>query len=108
MISRTARCACARVSLVGLGREWQVVHRTREYVTAISLIVAGFGVTVVPATLLGFGSDAVAYRPPRPLPEIRSELFIVPRPDASSPAVANILALADERTAGPCSSGFNR
>ncbi len=72
----------------------RIVQRTPEFVTAINLVVAGFGLAVVPEVLRGLRS-AVSYVPLRAETTPVTELYVVSRHDARSRVVRNFHALAD-------------
>jgi DNA-binding transcriptional LysR family regulator len=77
------------------GKAPRIVQETPGYVMAINLVAAGFGLTIVPATLTGLRPSAVTYRPWRPSAR-KSQLLIVVRQGEISPIAANFVALATE------------
>lgn len=58
-----------------------------------SLIAAGFGVALVPASISRFTTDAIAFRPIRPSPP-SADVFLVFRKDETSMVVHNFIKLA--------------
>ncbi len=80
--------------LAALGHRLRLVQRTPEYVTAINLVAAGFGLALVPEVLSGLRSEAVVYRPLRAPQPLTTQLFVVSRREDRSPVVGNFRALA--------------
>lgn len=71
----------------------RVVQKTGEVQTAISLISAGIGVAIVPASVQHLRREGVVYRPfTDPAPT--SELSMVYLPDDPSPILPHFLAIA--------------
>lgn len=73
----------------------RVVQETAEIHTAISLVAAGLGVTLVPASVQSAHREGIAYRPfdePQPL----TELAIAHRAGDSSPVLTAFLETARE------------
>ena len=69
-----------------------VVQEVREMQTALSLVAAGFGVALLPASVRHLHRDGVVYRPLlEPAP--RTELAVVSRSDDPSPVLQNFLAI---------------
>ena len=69
-----------------------VVQEVREMQTALSLVAAGFGVALLPASVRHLHRDGVVYRPlAEPAP--RTELAVVSRSDDPSPVLQNFLAI---------------
>lgn len=74
------------------GFEPRVVQKTGEMPTAISLVDAGIGVAVVPASVQNLRRDGVVYRPISPSSSI--PLAIGYRVDDSSPVLGRFLEIA--------------
>ena len=86
--AQVVRAACE-----GAGFAPRVVQEVREMQTALSLVAAGFGVALLPASVMHLHRDGVVYRPlEEPAP--RTELAVVSRSDDPSPALRNFLAVA--------------
>jgi DNA-binding transcriptional LysR family regulator len=74
----------------------RVVQEVREMQTAISLVAAGLGIALLPASVQHLHRDGVVYRPlPEPAP--RTELAIVSRKEDASPALQNFLGIVREQ-----------
>ena len=74
----------------------QVVQEVREMQTALSLVAAGFGIALLPASVRHLHRDGVVYRPlSEPAP--RTELAVVSRADDPSPVLQNFLAIVREQ-----------
>ena len=74
----------------------RVVQEVREMQTAISLVAAGLGIALLPASVRHLHRDGVAYcalREPAP----RTELAVVSRQDDPSPVLQNFLAVVREQ-----------
>ena len=69
-----------------------VVQEVREMQTALSLVAAGFGVALLPASVRHLHRDGVVYRPLKE-PAPRTELAVVSRLDDPSPTLQNFLAI---------------
>ena len=70
----------------------RVRQEVREMQTALSLVAAGFGVALLPASVRHLRRDGVVYRPlEEPAP--RTELSVVSRADDPSPVLQNFLAI---------------
>ena len=81
-----------RQACEGTGFMPHVVQEVREMQTAISLVAAGFGIALLPASVQHLHRDGVEYRPlTEPAP--RTELAVVSRLDDPSPALQNFLAI---------------
>ncbi len=81
-----------RVACESAGFTPRVVQEVREMQTALSLVAAGFGVALLPASVRHLHRDGVAYRPlEEPAP--RTELAVVSRVDDFSPTLQNFLAI---------------
>ncbi len=73
-----------------------VVQEVREMQTALSLIAAGFGIALLPASVKHLHRDGVVYRSlDEPAP--RTELAVVSRLDDPSPALENFLAIVQRQ-----------
>ena len=70
----------------------RVVQEVREMQTAISLVAAGFGIALLPASVQHLHRDGVVYRPLSD-PAPRTELAVVSRLDDPSPVLQNFLAI---------------
>ncbi len=69
----------------------RVTQEVREMQTALSLVAAGFGAALLPASVQHLRRDGVVYRPlAEPAP--RTELAVVSRTDDPSPVLQNFLA----------------
>jgi len=83
--------ACAKAGFVP-----RVAQQTQEMQTAVSLVAAGMGVTLVPASVRSLRRDGVVYRPiaePAPV----SELSAVYRRGDASPVLGVFLRILRER-----------
>ena len=81
-----------RLACEGAGFTPVVVQEVREMQTALSLVAAGFGIALLPASVQHLHRDGVVYRPlEEPAPH--TELAIVSRRDDPSPALRNFLAV---------------
>ena len=70
----------------------RVVQEVREMQTALSLVAAGFGVALLPASVRHLHRDGVVYLPlEEPAP--RTELAVVSRLDDPSPILKNFLTI---------------
>ena len=80
----------------GAGFAPRVVQEVREMQTAISLVAAGLGIALLPASVQHLHRDGVVYRP---LPDSapRTELAIVSRKEDASPALQNFLQIVREQ-----------
>lgn len=70
----------------------RVVQEVREMQTAISLVVAGLGIALLPASVQHLHRPGLVYRPLRE-PAPRTELAVVSRQDDPSPVLENFLAI---------------
>jgi DNA-binding transcriptional LysR family regulator len=76
----------------GAGFAPRVVQEVREMQTAISLVAAGLGVALLPASVQHLHRDGVVYRPlPDDAP--RTELAVISRKEDASPVLENFLAI---------------
>ena len=74
----------------------RVVQEVREMQTALSLVAAGFGVALLPASVRHLHRDGVVYRPlEEPAP--RTELTVMSRLDDPSPVLQNFLAVVQRQ-----------
>ncbi len=80
----------------GAGFAPRVVQEVREMQTAISLVAAGLGIALLPASVQHLHRDGVVYRP---LPDSapRTELAVVSRKEDASPILQNFLAIVREQ-----------
>ncbi len=80
----------------GAGFMPHVVQEVREMQTAISLVAAGLGVALLPASVQHLHRDGVVYRP---LPDSapRTELAVVTRKEDAAPALQNFLGIVREQ-----------
>ena len=81
-----------RQACEGAGFTPRVVQEVREMQTAISLVAAGFGIALLPASVQHLHRDGVEYRPLQE-PAPRTELAVVSRLDDPSPVLQNFLAI---------------
>lgn len=81
---------CARAGFVP-----NIVQEARTMHTILSLVAGGMGISIVPASLLNFRREGLAYRPiKKPVPE--SDLAVMWRRDADSPVVNAFLEIVWE------------
>ena len=80
----------------GVGFAPRVVQEVREMQTAISLVAAGLGIALLPASVHHLHRDGVVYRP---LPDSapRTELAVVTRKEDAPPALHNFLGIVREQ-----------
>ncbi|AEB57229.1 LysR substrate-binding domain-containing protein [Ectopseudomonas mendocina] len=79
------------------GFEPHVAFEVERMLTNVSLVAAGAGVSVVPASMRGFHEHSVAYRSIRDAkPRLVAPITLVCRELHQSPQVANFIALARE------------
>lgn len=85
-----------RVVCEGAGFAPHVVQEVREMQTAISLVAAGLGIALLPASVQHLRRDGVVYCS---LPDSapRTELAVVTRREDASPALQNFLAIVREQ-----------
>ena len=76
----------------GAGFVPRVVQEVREMQTAISLVAAGLGIALLPASVQHLHRDGVAYRPLADSTP-RTELAVVSRKEDASPVLQNFLAI---------------
>ncbi len=75
----------------------RVVQESRELYTTVSLVEAGLGVTIVPASIEKMGWTGVCYRPiPAPLGSTRIDMARRDGQEAASPVVGAFAALVRE------------
>ena len=85
-----------RQACEGAGFTPHVVQEVREMQTALSLIAAGFGVALLPASVRHLHRDGVVYCPlEEPAP--RTELTVMSRLDDPSPMLRNFLEIVMRR-----------
>lgn len=76
----------------GAGFAPRVVQEVREMQTAISLVAAGLGIALLPASVQHLRRDGVVYRPlPDDAP--RTELAVISRKEDASPVLQNFLVI---------------
>lgn len=73
------------------GQQLRIVQETPEYVTALNLAIAGFGIAVVPQALTNLRSDAITYRKIVANPQISTDILLVWRANEISAAGRNIV-----------------
>lgn len=73
----------------------QIVQETVEIHTAISLVAAGLGITLVPASVRSAHRDGIVYRE-FTVPAPMTELCLAHRTEETSPIVASFLAVVRE------------
>jgi DNA-binding transcriptional LysR family regulator len=78
------------------GRAPRILQEAPGYVAAVNLVAAGFGLTIVPAALVGLCPTAVTYRPFHTKSTRKSQILIVMRKGEISPIATNFVALATE------------
>lgn len=74
----------------------RVVQEVREMQTAISLVAAGMGIALLPASVQHLHRDGVVYRPLRE-PAPWTELTVVSRREDPSPVLQNFLAIVRQK-----------
>ncbi len=79
-----------------LGHTPRIVQETPEYMMAINLAAAGFGLALVPSVLAELRRGGVVYLPLRSDPPLLTDIILVTRRGAPSPPAANFLELAAE------------
>ncbi|MFB9265103.1 LysR family transcriptional regulator [Bradyrhizobium erythrophlei] len=72
----------------------RLVQEVPEFTTAINLVAAGMGLSLVPDSLTSMRPDAVVYRPLRVAPTLRTQITIVALAANSSPAAENFYKLS--------------
>ena len=77
------------------GCEPHLVQRTPDYVTAINLVAAGFGLAITPKVLTGLRDEVVAYRP-FDAPGLSSRLLVVRNRDSDNPVVGHLFAMVEQ------------
>ncbi len=89
--AQVVRAVCA-----GVGFAPRVVQEVREMQTAISLVAAGLGIALLPASVQHLHRDGVVYRPlPDDAP--RTELAVITRKEDASPTLHNFLGIVREQ-----------
>jgi DNA-binding transcriptional LysR family regulator len=83
--------ACHRVGFAP-----RVVAEVDQMLTNITLVAAGVGVSVVPASMRDIHREAVFYAEARDAPELSAPLNLATRIGETSPVVANFVRLARE------------
>lgn len=78
------------------GKAPRIVQETPGVVMAINLVAAGFGITIVPATLIGLRPADVTYRPFHSRSNRKSQILLVVRQGEISPIASNFVALVTE------------
>lgn len=73
------------------GQHFRIVQQTPEYVTALNLVIAGFGLTIVPHVLTNLRNDVLVYRKIASRPKLKTEILLVSRKNEASMVVHNIL-----------------
>lgn len=76
----------------GAGFTPRVVQEVREMQTALSLVAAGLGIALLPASVRHLHRDGVVYRPLRE-PAPKTELAVISRREEASPALQNFLQI---------------
>ena len=71
----------------------QIGHQTRDFITALTLVGAGYGIAAVPASIATLSMPGISYLSVCDIAE-RSELFILFRRHESSPVVNRLRELA--------------
>lgn len=74
----------------------RVVQEVREMQTAISLVAAGLGIALLPASVRHLHRDGVIYRPLQE-PAPRTELAVVSRKEDASPVLKNFLGIVRQQ-----------
>lgn len=77
------------------GLEPKVAIEVRELQTALGLVAAGVGISVVPSSVRRLGRDDVDYLPLEE-PDIASPIIVSYRPNDGSELLARMLRLIDE------------
>ena len=80
----------------GAGFAPRVVQEVREMQTAISLVAAGLGIALLPASVQHLHRDGVVYRPLLDSAP-RTELAVVTRKEDAAPALQNFLVIVREQ-----------
>ncbi len=91
--AQAVRAACE-----GAGFTPRIAQEVREMQTAISLVVAGVGITLLPASVIHLHRDGLVYRPLRE-PAPHTVLAVVSRREDPSPALANFLQAVETHRA---------
>jgi DNA-binding transcriptional LysR family regulator len=71
-----------------------LVQEVPEFTTAINLVAAGMGLSLVPESLASMRPDAVVYRPFRVTPALHTHINIVALAESISPAALNFYRLS--------------
>ncbi len=91
--------ACA-----GAGFTPTVAQEAPRLPSTLSLVAAGLGITLVPASMRRVAIEGVAFRPLRDCPGLVAPLFLASRRDSQNPTVAGLRGVVrgmKTRTAGP-------
>lgn len=83
----------------------RVVAEVSQMLTNVTLVAAGFGVSVVPASMQGIHADAVFYARARDAPGLVAPLTLVTPSASGNPVIARFLAFAREFAAGEAPPG---
>jgi DNA-binding transcriptional LysR family regulator len=81
----------------------QIGQEAPRMLSTLSLVAAGLGVTVVPASMSRLEAEGVAYRPLDPAAQLVAPLNLACRRGESAPAVRRFVALVAARCQGPSS-----
>jgi len=81
------------------GFEPRLAHRVRDFVTAIAMAAAGYGVVPVPRSVTSIGLENVVFRPIEGYDGV-AELAVAHRPASASAAALAFLALATSPRSG--------
>jgi len=95
-LPRPSYAEAVRLACESAGFTPRVVQEVREMQTAISLVVAGIGIALLPASVENLHRTGLVLRPLRE-PAPRTELAIVSRRDDPSPVLENFLAIVREQ-----------
>jgi DNA-binding transcriptional LysR family regulator len=76
-----------------LRAEPRVLHHVPNTLTVLTLVAAGIGLTLVPASLETVNIPNIAYRPLADF-QLRSDLVLMSRPNETSPAVRRFIEIA--------------
>lgn len=71
-----------------------IAAEVNNMLTNLTLVAAGVGATVVPASMRGVLSDRIAYLPIRGAARLAAPLTLLTHRDETNPAVANFIAVA--------------
>lgn len=76
-----------------------VVQEAPRLTATLSLVAAGLGLSIVPASMRGVSMNSVVYRPISPDEMIAAPIYLVMRTDADVPALARFRSLIAARAA---------